>query len=119
MALLRKLVLLGVAVALMPSDKEQQDRFYERAASAVHWTTTFCDRNVEICDQGQTLWATFVKKAEFGAEMAYTLVQQHVLPATLTRTSVPDNPGPTQGTLRPEDFQPGWRGHPEVRRQGT
>ena len=54
----------------------QQAALYDRAASAVHWTATFCDRNGPTCEQAGVLWAGFVKKAQFGAAMAYELAMK-------------------------------------------
>ena len=119
MAMFKKLILLGAAVALLPTDHAQQARFYEQAAGAVHWTATFCDRNGAVCAEGQALWTTFVKKAEFGAEVAYGLVQQHLAPALAPAQPAAIIPAPARGTLRPEDLQPGWRGTAEGSRRGT
>ncbi len=117
MAIVRNLVLLGAAVALLPTDQAQQARFYDQAASAVNWTLTFCDRNATVCNEGQELWATFVKKAEFGAGVAYDLVQRQIAgsggttPLPAAYPAAPSAPSP-RGTLRPDDLEPRWRGAP-------
>jgi hypothetical protein len=83
---------------------------YERAASAVHWTMTFCDRNSATCAQGQALWATFAQKAEFGAGLVYSLIQQHVTARETPSQPVSVRPAAPRGTLSPDDMRPLWRG---------
>ena len=60
---------LGVAVLLLPTDAQQQARLYTTATSAVERATTFCDRNPATCTTAASAWATFLKKAEFGARL--------------------------------------------------
>ena len=77
MSILKVGILVAVVVAVLPADREQQAALYDRAASAVHWTATFCDRNGPTCEQAGVLWAGFVKKAQFGAAMAYELATKN------------------------------------------
>ena len=125
MGLFRIAAMLAVGVALMPSDKAQQERLYENAATAVHWTVTFCDRNTRTCENAGTLWGVFVAKAQFAGQLAYDVVQRYAVtdeapaavyaPASLgTEQAVPDPR--RRGTLTPSDLEPVWRGTP--RRQG-
>ena len=114
MGLLRIAAIIAVGVALLPSDREQQQRIYERADATAHWVVTFCDRNGPTCEQGSELWSQFLTKAEFGAKLAYDMMRERAgaqrparatesihSPATLER----DN-----GTLTPQDRKPSWRG---------
>lgn len=119
MGLLRIATFVAVAVALLPSDREQQQRLYERAGSTAEWVVTFCDRNAATCAKGSELWSQFVAKAEFGAKLAYDMIREReassvasthlnldeskgrVAPALLERES---------GTLTPVDKMPDWRG---------
>jgi len=108
MSLLRIGIFVALVIAVLPEDKEQQSQLYDRAASAVHWTATFCDRNGTTCTHAANLWQAFVRKARFGAEMAYELAVKHARSAN-------DDPAagavrPAQGTLTPEDLEPVWRG---------
>lgn len=119
MGLLRIVTFAAVAVALLPSDREQQQRLYERAGSTAEWVVTFCDRNAATCAKSSELWSQFVAKAEFGAKLAYDMIREReasgvastnlhldeskgrVAPALLERES---------GTLTPIDKMPDWRG---------
>jgi hypothetical protein len=108
MSLLRIGIFVALVIAVLPEDKEQQSRLYERAANAVHWTATFCDRNGRTCTQAANVWQAFVRKARFGAEMAYDLAVKY---ARSGNDSAPaDALLPTKGTLTPEDLEPAWRG---------
>jgi hypothetical protein len=114
MSLLRIGILVAVVIAVLPEDEQQQARLYDRAASAVRWTATFCDRNGPTCTKAGELWSTFVAKARFGAQMAYALALKYsrgdgeaVVPATFA---------PSDGTLTPEDLKPDWRGNPRDNR---
>ncbi len=71
MGLFRLAIVAAIGVSLLPSDTEQQERLYTRAAEAAHWTITFCSRNEVTCTQAASLWGQFVKKAQFGAKLAY------------------------------------------------
>lgn len=120
MGLLRTGIVIAVGVALLPSDRESQDRLYERAGSAAHWTLTFCDRNALTCEKGKELWAVFVAKAEFGAKLAYDMIRERqleqetherlVAPASLKRPMERERSRATRGTLTDEDRMPAWRG---------
>ncbi|MFA6140684.1 MAG: hypothetical protein WC684_08175 [Hyphomicrobium sp.] len=110
MSILKIGILVAVVVAVLPADRAQQAALYDRATSAVHWTATFCDRNGPTCDQAGVVWAGFVKKAQFGAAMAYELAMKQAgrdQPRTLIEPTVDLTP---RGTLRAEDLEPVWRG---------
>lgn len=113
MSLLRVGILVALVVAVLPADKEQQSALYDRAANAVHWTATFCDRNGQTCTQAATLWSAFVTKAQFGAQMAYELASKYSGQGEdyLAPVDVPFvDEVQRQGTLKPLDLQPAWRG---------
>jgi hypothetical protein len=110
MSLVRIGIIVAVVIAVLPADKQQQARLYDRAASAVHWTATFCDRNGPTCAQAGDLWSAFATKAQFGAQMAYELVVKYSKSDTSYLSSA--SAGSAQGTLTPEDLQPAWRGRP-------
>ncbi|MGZ5889788.1 MAG: DUF5330 domain-containing protein, partial [Hyphomicrobium sp.] len=80
MSLFRVGILVAAVVAVLPADRQQQAHLYDRAASAVHWTATFCDRNGQTCAQAASLWSAFLTKAQFGAQMAYELAQKYSKP---------------------------------------
>jgi hypothetical protein len=129
MFLIRVAFWLGLVVVLLPTDERQQARLYNTAVSSVERVTTFCDRNAQVCTAGAEFWATFVKKAEFGARMAVDLVssggRKESDAAPMPVRSEPEARGrpenrmhPSQrGTLSPADLAPAWRG--QVQRTGT
>ena len=115
---------VGLAVLLLPTDERQQARLYSTAVTTVERVTTFCDRNAQACAAGAELWAIFVKKAEFGARMAFELITNRggtgkdedgarVEPAS-AKAKVEKKPLPApRGTLTPADLNPPWRGQPQ------
>lgn len=114
MSILKIGILVAVVVAVLPTDREQQAALYDRAASAVHWTATFCDRNGATCEQAGVLWDGFVQKAKFGAAMAYELAMKsagkesdNARSYSLIEPTLDLTP---RGTLRPDDLEPAWRG---------
>ncbi len=120
MSILKIGILVAVVVAVLPADREQQAALYDRAATAVHWTATFCDRNGPTCEQAGVLWQGFVKKAQFGAAMAYELAMRQTgkeqgsgqgggMGLSLIEPTVDMTP---RGTLRADDLEPAWRGTP-------
>jgi hypothetical protein len=99
---------LGVVVMLLPSDEQQQARFYTTATSAVERVTTFCDRNPRTCAMSAETWSMFLRKAEFAARLVGDLMSSGA------QRSGPDGAPPPphkmSGTLSPMDMQPAWRG---------
>lgn len=108
MSIVRVGILVAVVVAVLPADKEQQARLYDRAANAAHWTSTFCDRNEATCSNAGALWSALLAKAQFGAQIAYELARKYSSGDNgyFTQTSA----RPVQNTLTPEDLEPAWRG---------
>lgn len=114
MSLIKTAFWLGLVVLILPTDQQQQARLMTTASAAVERATTFCNRNVSTCAIGAQVWATFVKKAEFGFLMAMDLIGKRGerrdgdTPSTI---KVQTQPVPPQrGTLKPGDIQPAWRG---------
>ncbi len=108
MSLVRIGIIVAVVVAVLPADKQQQAQLYDRAATAVHWTATFCDRNGPTCSQAGDLWSAFVTKAQFGAQMAYELALKYS--SSETGYFKPVSANPAHDTLTPQDLKPAWRG---------
>lgn len=106
MSFFRIAMVLSLGIAIMPADEAQQERLYERAASAAYWTATFCDRNAQTCENTAAFWDTFVKKAQFAGKLAYDVAERYAAnPSSDTAA-----PASYKGTLRPDDMQPTWRG---------
>lgn len=118
MGILRLGIIAAVGVALLPSDSEQQEILYNRAALAAEWTVTFCDRNVQTCTVAAGAWDGFKKKAQFGARLAWDTVAEQLGPEQASATAdtaaayKPAGGGRVleTGTLKPTDFAPQWRG---------
>jgi hypothetical protein len=126
MFLIRLAFWVGLAVLLLPSDERQQERLYATAVATVERAATFCERNEKVCATAGEMWATFLKKAEFGARLAINAAgsagraPDDAAPPTPQPTSArPESRfGPaTRGTLTPADLSPAWRGQPP--RAGT
>jgi hypothetical protein len=124
MFLIRVAFWLGLVVLLLPTDERQQARLYNAALATVERATTFCERNAQACTVAAQLWATFVKKAEFGARMAIDLMtsggrpdegasargQTSSFPPHVRGKADPKLPATDRGTLTPTDLAPAWRG---------
>ena len=114
MSLIKTAFWLGLVVLILPTDQQQQARLMTTASAAVERVTTFCNRNVSTCATGAQVWATFVKKAEFGFHMAMDLISKRGeprdgdAPAAIKVRTQPV--APLRGTLKPGDLQPAWRG---------
>jgi hypothetical protein len=118
MFFIRTTLLLGLGVLVLPTDEASQARVTSSAKTALNWSMTFCDRNAETCVQSRQAWAIFVKKAEFGAKMAFDLFSERnaqtaeAPPAQKPAAAQqPAEPVARQrGTLKPGDMEPAWRG---------
>ncbi|MCC7252351.1 hypothetical protein [Hyphomicrobium sp.] len=108
MSLFRIAVVLSLGVAVMPSDQEQQEALYERAATAAHWTITYCDRNGRQCEMAGEFWDAFLRKAQFAGKLAYDVAIRTSLEGAPTGAPVPQLAS-ERGTLKPEDLSPVWR----------
>jgi len=118
MSLLKLAFWLGLLVLLLPTDAQQQARFSTFAGNAVERVGSFCDRNGRTCAAGSEVWATFLRKAEFGVRLIGDLLgaggRQPAEPAAGPRppagSPYDQRPGNPRGTLRPSDlYQPPWR----------
>jgi hypothetical protein len=113
MSLIRILFWLAIIVLLLPTDGRQQEQITGTAAAVFERAVTFCDRNPSTCTEASELWATFVRKAEFGIELASRIVRekmangQRPYPAP---SQVRFEPGSERGTLSSSDLAPQWRG---------
>jgi hypothetical protein len=74
MSLLRLAFWLSVVVFMLPSDPQQQARLHAIVMSALGRVNTYCDPNDRTCGAGGEVWATFVKKAEFGLRLIGDIV---------------------------------------------
>lgn len=106
MSLFRIAVVLSLGVAVMPSDQEQQEALYERAATAAHWTMTYCDRNGQQCEMAGELWDAFLRKAQFAGKLAYDVAIRSSLDESGQAKAILAN---DRGTLKLEDLRPDWR----------
>jgi hypothetical protein len=74
MLLVRTIIVIGVGVALLPTDEAQQRRLQAATRDAYTRVVTFCDRNAETCRSAAGYWQTFVRKAEFGGRLLLDVV---------------------------------------------
>lgn len=108
MSLFRIAVVLSLGVAIMPSDKEQQEALYERAATAAHWTMTYCDRNGQQCVMAGEVWDAFLAKAQFAGKLAYDVAVRTSVESAQSKLLSPQLAS-DRGTLKADDLQPDWR----------
>lgn len=127
MGLLRIATFAAIGIALLPSDRDQQQRLYDRAGATANWVVTFCDRNAAVCAKSSELWSQFVAKAEFGAKLAYEMARERAASGAGTASlSLDDSKGRIapailerdSGTLTPFDKSPDWRGE-QTNRNGV
>jgi hypothetical protein len=119
MSLFRIAVVLSLGVAVMPSDREQQDALYDRAATAAHWTLTYCDRNTQHCQMAGELWDAFLAKAEFAGKLAYDVaLRSRLEDATGGALTAPIS-AKSRGTLNNDDLRPNWRGDRDKEQGGA
>lgn len=116
MPFLRTAIVVGVVIALLPSDRAQQERLQQAVFDAASWTVTFCDRNRKTCENAAAGWEVFKAKAEFAGLVAYDIAMTHIFApgAQLAAPSanVETSAVVTRGTLTSRDLEPGWRGAP-------
>ncbi|MFM7085291.1 MAG: hypothetical protein ACKOW3_09885 [Hyphomicrobium sp.] len=114
MSLIRTLAIICIGIALIPSDKAQQERFQQSAIDLVYWTVTFCERNVYTCHVAEVSWDEFKQKAQFALDVGHELLMQQVFKKQLivseeSNYSNKDKKSVNIGTLQPTDLAPEWR----------
>jgi Family of unknown function (DUF5330) len=122
MSFLKLAFWLALLVLLLPTDAYQQARLTTFANTAMERVSSFCDRNGKTCAAGGDLWATFLRKAEFGVRLVGDLLGAGGRQAPVSRPDMPPNAAPPppdprtgradpRGTLAPSDlYHPPWRG---------
>ena len=122
---LRTVLVLGVTVYMLPSDPARQEAFIKSVSRGFEYATTVCDREPEFCAKSKTVLEDLKSKAQFGAGVVYALITKY------QQTGEPEADDPAapgaatsrwdgtarrsparQGTLRPGDLAPAWRGSP-------
>jgi hypothetical protein len=108
MFLVRAVFWLSVVVLLLPGDPKTgadaprvsafEALFAARAAVAD--VSAFCDRNPDVCATGSTALQVFAQKVRYGAQLISAYFDDK------------DGHAVERGTLKNEDLEPAWRGHP-------
>jgi hypothetical protein len=70
MFVFRTAVVVGIAIALMPSDPEKQQALIDGAREKTVWVMTYCDREPDNCSKAGDMWSAFLAKAEFAGRLA-------------------------------------------------
>ncbi len=114
--MLKKLLLVGAIIAVIPLERENQADLYEVAKSTVADIMGFCDRNSGVCEKGNAAIDKLATKAEFGARMMVDIAKEQsgtssdevaqLLKATnLSRGFRRPQPAPVQSTDRFPTYQ--------------
>ncbi len=74
--MLKKLLLVGAIIAVIPLERENQADLYNVAKSTVADIMGFCDRNTGVCEKGNAAINTLATKAEFGARMMVDIAKE-------------------------------------------
>ncbi len=102
MFILRAAFGLAVVVMLLPTDEAQQAKVAGSAGAAVERAASYCERNPATCAAGAELWATFLKKAEFGAKLAGNMLQDYMKGSARSAGAESDRPQPLDPSHRPQ-----------------
>ena len=108
MFILRTVFWLSLVVLILPTDARQQEMMTTRVVSSVQHLSTFCDRNIKTCETGARYWGIFRQKADYGLQLALSLIAKQFSGADDDTTSPLQRS--STGTLRPTDLAPAWRG---------
>ncbi len=109
MSLTKLCVTLAIAVALLPTDKVEQQKLVDETSAFAHWAWTYCDRNPDTCTTAANGWDVFKQKAAFGWEIAQDAVTQTVYQPSDASNYYGVATAP-QDTLTQDDRAPNWRG---------
>jgi hypothetical protein len=117
MSLFRLAFVACLAIILLPVDTSRQRDFGTATRTGAETAANFCQRNPNTCAAGRELWSMFLRKAEFGVELAAQLARSaltHSEPrqAEASRSTQPPQRTniPGRATLSQGDLDPEWRG---------
>lgn len=119
MSVLKTALVLSVAIAILPSERAQQDRLFTTVSNAASWTATYCDRNPGHCTTAKSAWDVFVAKAQFAGEVVYGIAARHAFGSERAQDAAYSAAEPVRlnylktspaGTLTSRDLEPFWRG---------
>ena len=79
--MLKKLLLVGAIIAIIPLEQENQADLYLVAKSTLADITGFCGRNPEVCEKGNAALERLATKAEFGARMMVDIAREQSVPS--------------------------------------
>lgn len=114
MFLIRTAFWLTLVILLLPANKGEQIQILGTAEAAIQDVRTFCVRNPEVCEKSKTAFHGFSEKAQFGAKMLMSFIDDKARGAAEQETvSNPDERKSlfgreTRGTLTDDDLQPNW-----------
>lgn len=74
--MLKKLLLIGAVIAIVPMDRDNQQAVYDVASATVADLGGFCQRNPDVCSRSSILVDQFVAKAQFAGGLVVDLVQR-------------------------------------------
>jgi hypothetical protein len=116
MSLFRLAFVACLVILLLPTDAHRQAELVSTANSGVARAATFCERNPNTCAAGHELWSLFLRKTEFGIELAARLARTALSSAEPRQPETARSTQPAQrtampgrGTLPPADLGPEWR----------
>ena len=74
MSFFKTIVVVGIAIALLPADHENQMALKRTALSVGAEARTFCDARPNICISREQAWSAFKSKAGFAASLGQELI---------------------------------------------
>lgn len=93
---------------LLPTDERRQAELTSAAGSALTHALTFCERNGPTCATASETWSVFVRKAQFGADLAVRMARDAM---SGSRQSPGAEPQPVPTSTKPR-FEPDRRAAP-------
>jgi hypothetical protein len=74
--MLKKLLLIGAVIAIVPMDRENQQAVYDVARATVTDLAGFCQRNPEVCNRSSIVVDQLIAKAKFAGGLVLDLAQR-------------------------------------------
>lgn len=111
MFLIRTAFWLTLVILLLPANKGEQVQILGTAEAAIQDVRTFCVRNPEVCEKSKTAFYGFSEKAQFGAKMLMSFIDDKTQGVSEQETASERKSlfgRETRGTLTNDDLQPHW-----------
>lgn len=104
MSFFKTVAFVGIVIAILPSDHDNQRKLTQAALSVSSEARSFCEARPNICISREEAWRGFVSKAGFAVSLGQELIWGQHANATYFDATYARRSNDTIGTLLKSDY---------------